>query len=467
MSFSADAERVSPARALSSSSISRRRAWLGAFLLMVAYALSWADRNLPAILIEPMRSSLGVSDTQLALLTGFAFAVCHATLAVPAGWIADKWDRGKLIMAGILVWSLMTAACGFAPNFSILLICRMGVGVGEAVLLPAAYSLLADMFPREERPKALMIFVLGSPIGSALAFAGGGALHGYFAQSPVATGGLEPWRATFVVVGLLGVLVAASMPLLPEPRRNGKGVSAPPPTPAASADTTQFVRYLRAASFFLLPFVIGVTLFNVFMNGFVSWLAPLFVRTYQWTLSEAGGAVGSAILVTGLIGAPIGAALSRLIGRRREQDASVIVLILSAAGLLAFASISPLASTGETALAGIVVALAFAMIATVVAPAAILNCAPSNMRARVSAIYLLIANLIGSGAGPAIYAMSTDFVFRDPGRLYLSMSWVSAALLGTTLAFLLLSQRRYGRAIRLADQYSASTCALEAARDRS
>ena len=200
--------------------------------------------------------------------------------------------------------------------------------------------------------------------------------------------------------------------------------------------------------------MIGVTLFNVFVNGFVSWLAPLFVRSYDWTLAQAGGAVGSALLVTGLIGAPLGAALSRLIGRRLRQDGAILVLILSALGLLCFATLSPLAADGKTALAGVVVALGFAMFAMVVAPAAVLNCAPADMRARVSAIYLLIANLIGSSAGPALYAISTDYVFGDAGQLYLSMSMVSAALLTLILVFLILSQRRYGRAMRLSDEYS-------------
>jgi MFS family permease len=254
------------------------------------------------------------------------------------------------------------------------------------------------------------------------------------------------------LVGVVGVLIAALTALLPEPRRRHSALargSAAEEKPGGAG----FFDFLRAAAFFLVPFVIGCTLFNMFVNGFVSWLPAMFVRTYQWSLAEAGSAVGSAILLTGLAGGPLGAFLARLIARRRHEDGAIIVLILSATGLIGFAVLSPLASEGSLALAGVVIALGLAMFAMVVAPAAILNSAPPGMRARVSALYLLIANLIGVGAGPALYALSTDYVFRDPGRLNHSISLVSAGLLSVTLLFLLVAQARYGRVMRLAESF--------------
>lgn len=437
--------------------------WGAAILLMVAYALSWADRTLPSILIEPMKASLGASDTQLALLTGFAFALCHGTLTVPFSWIADRWDRARLITIGIVVWSSLTVACGFAPDFWSLFVCRMGVGLGEAMLLPAAYALIADLFTREERPRALMIFVMGSQVGTAAALAGGGALHSYFQNATTLLGGLEPWRGTFVVVGAIGFLVAFLMLLLPEPRRN-RGLTAGGAAAAAEApaSTKEFIAYLRKAAFFLVPLVGGVTLCNLYVNGFGAWLPPLFVRNFGWSLSEAGSALGIAILITGLTGAPLAALAAGIVGRWRRRDPAVTVLVIAICGVLPLSVLSPLASRGDLAFAGVVVALLLTMFASVVTPAAIVNSAPAFMRARVSAIYLLIANLIGSGFGATTYAVVTDYIFRDAGKLYLSMATVSAVLLGIALLLLFVADRRYDRILRLSGEMPADPASTPA-----
>jgi MFS family permease len=432
--------------------------WGAAFLLMVAYALSWADRTLPSILIEPMKQSLQVSDTQVALITGFAFALCHATLALPFSWVADRWDRARLITIGIVVWSCLTAACGFAPNFWSLFACRMGVGLGEALLLPAAYALIADLFSRKERPRALMIFVMGSQIGTGAALAGGGALHGWFqSAAPAWIGGLEPWRATFVVVGVIGLAVAALMLLLPEPRRHPGRLGEADEAPVVNATTAEFLAYLRKAAFFLVPLVGAVTLGNLYVNGFGAWLPPLFVRSYGWSLAQVGSALGLAILVTGTVGAPLAALLAGLLERWRKRDAAVTVLVIAFCGVLPLSVLSPLAPQGGTAFAGVVAALLLTMFATVVAPAAVVNSAPASMRARVSAVYLLIANLVGSGFGPAAYALVTDYVFRDPHKLYLSMAWVSAVLIGVSLLLLVIADRRYDRILRLSGEAGPDT----------
>lgn len=436
--------------------VPHRRRWLAAGLLMIAYTLSWMDRNLPAILIEPMKRELAVSDTQLALLTGFAFALCHATLTLPLSWLADRWDRAHLITLGVLVWSAMTVACGFAPDFTTLFICRMGVGLGEAVLLPAAYSLISDLFPRESRPRAIMIFVLGIPVGSALALSAGGVLHGWFeAAEPAWVGGLSPWRATFSVVGVLGFLVAALMLLLPEPRRRRVGDPATPVREAAS-DTRGLATYLRQAAFFLVPVIAGITLFNLLVNGYFAWLPPLFVRSFDWELPQVGSALGTAVLVTGLVGAPLGGFLAGALARWRGRDSAITVLLLAASVIAPFAVFSPFAPSGAVAFAGITIALTFMTVASVVAPVTIVNTAPAHMRARVSAIYLFIANLVGSGGGAVVFALSTDYLFRDAGKLAESMALVSAVLVAGILVSLTVAHRRYDRALHLSGEIPAA-----------
>lgn len=430
-----------------------RGPWAAPILLMAAYSLSWTDRILPAIMVEPMKASLGASDTELAMLTGFAFALSHATLSLPLSWLADYGDRAVLIALGVLVWSLMTAACGVAPDFRTLFIFRMGVGLGEAVLLPAAYSLIADLFSREDRPKAIMLFVLGWPIGSALAFAGGGSLLGYFESgSPAVLGGIEAWRATFLIVGAAGVVIAMLMMLLPEPRRRQGQFSKAERTEEAMASTGEFLVYLRRASFFLVPLIIAVTMLNMFANGFMTWIAPLFERRFGWATPAVGAALGPTVLITGLVGAPLGAWLIATVGRWRRQDGAVTVLALVSGLMLPLAALSPLAASGVAALAGISFVLTMAAVGGVAAPAAVVNSAPPAMRARVFAVYLVIANLLGSGGGALVYALSTDYLFGDATKLHLSMATVSAALLALALLLLMVADGRYHRVMRLSGE---------------
>jgi MFS family permease len=425
-------------------------AWLAAFILMLAYALSWMDRSLPSVLIEPMKASLHVSDTRIALVTGFAFALCHATLTLPLSWFADRWDRAKLILIGVAIWSLMTSACAFAPDFWSLFVCRMGVGVGEAVLLPSAYSLIADLFPLKHRAKGLMVLVLGNPIGSAAALTFGGLLYGHLkSEAPAWALGLDPWRAVFLAVGAAGLVIAVLMLWLPEPRRRPGGAERPR-SEAAERPQGLFA-YLGRAGFFLVPVIAGVTVLNLYAMGSTAWQAPLFSRTFGWSLPRIGALLGPAVLISGLVGAPLGAWLIGAISRWRKRDASVTVLAGLAIVLLPIAVLSPLAPSGNLAFAGVAVGLVIALMASVAAPSAVVNSAPAALRARVSAIYLFIANLIGAGGGPAIYALATDQLFRDPAKLNLSMATVSGVLLAAGFLFTVIADRGYNRALRIAE----------------
>ena len=194
--------------------------WWIAWVLGLLLALSWADRGLPGILLGSIKKSLLVTDAQLGLLSGTAFGICYAIAGIPVAWLADRSSRSRLISVGVVIWSLLTAFSAMAANFGTLFVARMGVGIGEAVLLPCAYSLIADTFSRNARARAASILVLGTPIGAGIALWCGAVLLDYFSRTNVLPAlHLEPWRMVFLTMGAVGILVGVIPMMLKEPRR--------------------------------------------------------------------------------------------------------------------------------------------------------------------------------------------------------------------------------------------------------
>ena len=181
--------------------------WYVVGILMLFYALSFVDRQIIALLVEPMKADLGLSDVEMSLLGGLSFAIFYTIFGIPLGRLADSNSRRGLIAAGVVVWSLMTTLCGFASRFSHLLLLRMGVGLGEAALSPAAFSIIADYFPSHRRATALSIYSMGIYLGAGLAFTGGAILLGWAERITslrgdeplLILGNIQPWQIVFDV----------------------------------------------------------------------------------------------------------------------------------------------------------------------------------------------------------------------------------------------------------------------------
>ena len=202
------------------------RAWYAVAVLVLAFVFSFVDRIVIALLVEPIKADLGISDFGIGLLQGFAFALFYALLGIPIGRLSDRVSRRGIIATGIAIWSLMTAACGLARSFFGLFLARVGVGVGEATLSPAAYSMISDYFPREQLGRALGVYQSGALLGAGIAFLVGGAavqmLSVYDGQVLPVLGEVRMWQLAFFVVGLPGLLVALLMLTVKEPARRGK-----------------------------------------------------------------------------------------------------------------------------------------------------------------------------------------------------------------------------------------------------
>lgn len=416
--------------------------------------LAYTDRLLPNLFIEPIKKSFGVSDTQVALLTGFSFFAAMAVFTVPLSWIADRFDRVRLIAFSTLLWCALTIGFGLAQDFWTLFFMRMGVGIGEGVLVPTLYSLLADLFPPKQMARPITLLSLATLMGNVMAYNGGGALYEVFSawarsgHAPFAT--VDAWRAVTVSFGALGLILAVLAALLiPEPRR-----TRPRNPDAHAAKPTPLAPFLLKGAFFFVPLIGSMCAFTLYNAGFSGWTAPLLGRQYGWSIGQIGQVVGTIALVSGLLGAPLGLALNEWFLKRLGRNPPVAVVFWTVAFTIPITLVVPFAPGGWWAAAGLFLINLSLSAATVVTPPIFMNASPSHLRARIYAFSTLCFSLLGTSLGQLTYALVTDKVLGGPQMLPWSMSVVSAVLLTLCVLGLGLSDRRFERATQMARDHS-------------
>jgi MFS family permease len=388
------------------------RGWYLITVLMVAYVLSFIDRVVLGLLVQPIRADLGISDTQMSILYGFGFAIFYTTLGLPIARLADQYDRRKIIAVGIAVWSAMTAACGLARNYWELLAARIGVGVGEAALSPAAYSMIADTFPPQKLGRALSVYTIGLPMGVGLALIIGGLVIEFVTQAPAyelpLVGTVKAWQLVFFVVGLPGLLVALWMATMHEPvrRRHASDVDVQPSLRAT-------FRYLLGEWRAYGALILGFSVLGMVMNAMQIWGVQYYVRVLGFSLREAGVAVGLVIAVFGTLGILAGGTVNDLLHRRGHVDAALRTGLIAAVALIPFASGATLIADPRLSLACLVPVGFFTAFAFGAGAAGMQVLTPSRLRAQASAVYLLFVNLIGIGLAPLLVALLNDYAFRD------------------------------------------------------
>jgi MFS family permease len=377
-----------------------------------------------ALLVEPIKRDLGISDTQVGLLHGFAFAIFYTTLGVPIARLADRTDRRRLIAAGIAFWSVMTALCGLARGFWELFLARIGVGVGEASLSPAAFSMLADAFPADRLGRALGVYSSAIFAGAGIALLVGGGVAAAAASAAAVhlplVGAVQPWQLTFIVVGAPGLLVALWVLSLREPPRRGVAIAARQEPLAAVFGWMR--RHARAYGCHFAGFALLALVFN----ATIAWLPSVFVRVHGWSSGQAAFWIGSLLLVCGTTGIVAGGFAADAWRRRGKPDGSMRVGLTSALGVLPFAAAVPAAASPWMAVALLGPLLFFSAFAFGAAAAGLQWLTPPAMRAQVSALFLFVNNLVGIGAGPVAVALLTDRVFGAPESVGMSLAIVGA-----------------------------------------
>jgi MFS family permease len=398
-------------------------AWYVVAVLFAATLLSQLDRQLPALLVRPLKQEFGISDTAFSLMQGYGFALFYTLAGLPLGRLVDRGNRRNLIIVGLLFWSLATALFAFAHTYMHLLLARIGVGIGEAVLAPAAYSLIADYIEPSRRGRALAAYYVSLAIGSGASLLLGGWLLGAIPRHGLQIAGvgeISSWRAAFLFAAMPGAPLALLLALtLREPaRREATNAAAIGVTPSVG----DFVRYLRQHSATFARVLTYPTLLSIIGYGALAWAPAQFDRRFAIPPAKSGIVIGIVVAAAGGIGTLVSGFLSDYWSNRSVSAARLRVAFVGVLLLPAPAVFWPLAGSPELAYALLFLTVFSLSIAQSAAPALIQSVVPNRMRGQAIASYLLLAGLMGIGLGPTLVAVLTDYVFKENGALRYSLA---------------------------------------------
>lgn len=429
---------------------SKRYAIYVVLVLMLAYMLSFMDRVLISLMIDPIRSDLGLGDTQVGLLVGFGFVLLYSVMGIPFGVMADNGNRRNLMVFGVLGWSAATAVSGFAGGFLSLLAARAMVGIGEATLSPAAYSTIADRFEKRRLGFAVSLYNMGVSLGGGVAMLFGGMLVAWAMKTsvPMPWGELTGWRLAFVAVGLLGVPLAALMMLTVReaPRRRGN-VKAPPLSALLNLAQTHKKAFAGV--------VIGYSILVIAAYGAMLWAPVHFARAHDLTPSQVGLAFGIIIGLFGTIGLAVGGILSDRSAKRGHVDAPVRVVLASA--IIQFPLLMGAYLVTDTTIALILAAAGMATVSTIggLQAATLQILTPASMRGRMTAIYLLVANMAGMGLGPLVIGFVSEHMFDGPASLGKALAVVTGVSLTVGISLLIFAKKAIIAAVQDNDRKEA------------
>lgn len=416
-------------------------------VLLLAYILSFVDRNVMAVLIGPIRTQFDISDFQYSLLHGFAFSMFYIVLGLPIARLADHRNRKWIITIGVFFWSVMTCLCGAARGVTALFLTRIGVGVGEAALSPAAYSILSDLYPADKLARAISIYSLGITLGGGLAYIIGSSVYEYFSVG----GGIElpllgvvsAWQMTFFTVGAPGLLVVALLMLMKEPDRRTDATQGAPDT-----SLQQVWSHLNQHRRAYTGIILAPALMAILGYGTMAWYTEHLIRTFDMTRSEAGGQFGIIFIIAGSLGALVGGWAVQPLINRGYTDAPIRVILCAACLWPIPACLGPLASTKEIGLLAAWPIVFFISSYYAAQVSGIQLITPNHMRAQVSALMLFFTNLLGLALGPTAVALMTDFLFGNDQDLRYSLALLPLLVCVPAIFLLLRGLKPYRRALK-------------------
>lgn len=410
-----------------------RYGWFVAVVICLCSACAIMDRSVLPLLVKPLEQSLGLTDTTVGLLQGAAFSVAFGLFGLPLARLADNGNRRNIILAGVFAWSAATIACGLVHSVHGLFAARMLVGVSEAVLTPAAVSLLSDYFSVRRRTRAISMNSLGVYLGSGLSLLFGGTLMralGPTASTATPLGSLETWRIVFIAVGLSGVVLIPLLLAVREPVRHAAAET----REAQGATFGEVLAVFREKRAALASCIGGFTLLVMGHHAVIGWAPTVFVRNHGWELARTGQTLGLLNIVMSPLGVMAGALLSERFERAGRSDGKLLVGVVSGIGcaLAALAFTLPIGGGSLVALAVLQFVVTFNFGLT---HAAIAQLLPNRARAFGSACFVASTNIISASLGPLLVGLLDDHVFHDKAMLAVSIRWVApiAFLAGATV----------------------------------
>ena len=406
-----------------------RASWWALIVLTATYTFSFIDRQIINLLVDPIRIDLSLSDSQVSFLQGLAFVLPYVILSIPLGRIVDRANRIRVLVIGILVWTVSCVTCGLAKNFWQLGVARMGVGAGEASVTPASWSLLADYFPEDRRALPVSIFLMGPYLGAGLSLIPGAEVVGWASgfgaiELPV-IGALAPWQLTFMLVALPGLLMVFLLPLLNEPPRTQRLTQTS--EPLSWGDVARYVWPRRGV---FGAYLLGAPFIVLVLYALQAWVPSLLIRVHGLEIVDAGRYYGTIALVAGSAGVLSGPVAARWLGTRMDPSraplitsiwsTSLLIPVLVGAGLAESLSWALVLITGASYL----VTFPLALFAT-----GLQSASPNEMRGLMAGCFVLSTNLIGLALGPTSVALASDYIFESTQAVGSSLALVGATVL--------------------------------------
>jgi MFS family permease len=406
-----------------------RASWWALIVLTATYTFSFIDRQIINLLVDPIRTDLSLSDSQVSFLQGLAFVLPYVILSIPLGRIVDRANRIRVLVIGILVWTVSCVTCGLAKNFWQLGVARMGVGAGEASVTPASWSLLADYFPEDRRALPVSIFLMGPYLGAGLSLILGAEVVGWASglgsiELPV-IGALAPWQLTFMLVALPGLLMVFLLPLLKEPPRTQRLTETT--DPLSWGDVASYVWPRRGV---FGAYLLGAPFIVLVLYALQAWVPSLLIRVHGLEIVDAGRYYGTIALLAGSAGVLSGPVAARWLATRMDParaplitsiwSTSLLIPGLVGAGLAESLSWALVLITGASYL----VTFPLALFAT-----GLQSASPNEMRGLMAGCFVLSTNLIGLALGPTSVALASDYIFESTQAVGSSLALVGATVL--------------------------------------
>ena len=419
----------------------KKHSYSAVAILTLAQIFAFIDRQIPSMLVEPIKQDFNLTDSQIALLGGAAFSIFYAIMALPIGYAVDRYQRTKVLGTGIFLWSLMTALAGLANSFGKLFGARIGVAVGEAVMAPTSVSLVSDSFPENKQGKPMGIITAGVYIGIGITLLGGGFLIDYLTRIGGITlpliGYLKPWQATFMIVGIPGLLLAIAAFYLKEPKRLEEQ------TDKQLKDRKNVFLHLKEHRKTLIPMFGGLIFMALIFYSFSFWAPTMMIRTFDISLTEVGFILGMITIISSITGTIAAGSAVDYLRNKNYSDAPVRAAMIAV--ILALPPVISLSFVQNELGAWICIALYLLFISSF-APLGLLaisGVSTGNVKGQTAAIHAFLMMAFGLSLGPQLTAFFTDFVFVDPNLLINSVSLTGLIVLPISALLFKLSLSRY------------------------
>ena len=423
---------------------SRRAGYSAVAVMTLAQVFAFIDRQIPAMLVEPIKQDFNLNDSQIALLGGAAFSIFYAIMALPIGYAVDRYKRVNVLGTGIFVWSLMTTLAGLANSFGRLFGARIGVAVGEAVMAPVSVSLVSDYFPQNKQGKPMGVITAGVYLGIGATLIGGGYLIDYLTDIGGITipgiGYFKPWQATFLLVGIPGILISIAAFMLHEPKRLGLSKM------QDNSKPINIFSHLKTNKITLFPMFGGLIFMALIFYSFTFWAPSMMVRTYGLSLTEVGFTLGIITIIASILGTISSGTVVDYLRSQGHSDAPIRTGMFACIFATPAICLAPIVDSLFLTWVLIGIYLFFISSFAPIGLLAVSGISGNEVKGQMAAVHAFLMMAFGLSLGPQITAFFTDFVLMDESKLGYAMALTGALVLPVAAIFFKISSSSYQKA---------------------